>query len=103
MSSLVEFAKAIDDGDSSMVASLISRRLVDVNMPLPLTFFFEPPALLYAAQRGRAEIVDILLRANARVDATDSRMAGLLVMLLPRLATWTCLRCCWLANRICPL
>jgi hypothetical protein len=39
MSSLEEFAKAIDDGDSSMVESLISRGVVDVNARLPRQVF----------------------------------------------------------------
>jgi ankyrin repeat protein len=72
MSSHERFGKAIDDGDSSMVESLISRRVVDVNARLPRRF--QPPALVYAAAlNGRVEIVDILLRSNARVDDTDKR------------------------------
>jgi ankyrin repeat protein len=71
MSSLDEFVKAIDDGDSSMVESLISRSVVDVNVRLPRTC--QRPALVHAACGGQQEIVDILLRANARVDDTDER------------------------------
>jgi hypothetical protein len=66
MSSLEEFAKAIEDGNSSIVESLISSGSVDVNARLPRPF--QPPALAFAAQFGRVGIVDILLRANARVD-----------------------------------
>jgi ankyrin repeat protein len=58
-------------GDSSMVESLISRGLVDVNARLPLED--RPPALVLAAAFGRAKIVDILLRANARVNEPDER------------------------------
>jgi hypothetical protein len=71
MSSLEEFAKAIEDGDSSIVESLISSGSVDVNARLPRPF--QPPALVLAAECGRKEIVDILLRANARVNETDER------------------------------
>jgi len=66
MSSLKKFANAIEKRDSSLVQSLISRRLVDVNARLPRPS--RPPALVYAAGRGQREIVDILLRAGARVD-----------------------------------
>jgi len=69
MSSLDEFANAIDNDDSSTVESMISRRAVDVNARLPR--FRERPALVHAAHRGRKEIVDILLRSNARIDDTD--------------------------------
>ena len=69
MSSLEEFAKAIEDGNSSIVESLISSGSVDVNARLPRPF--QPPALVLAAACGEAELVDILLRANARVDDAD--------------------------------
>jgi death-associated protein kinase len=71
MSSLEEFAKAIDDGDSVMVWSLVSRGSVDVDARLPRKC--QPPALVHAAGRGQREIVDILLRANARVNEADER------------------------------
>jgi ankyrin repeat protein len=71
MSALEEFAKAIWNDDSATVESLISRGSVDVNARLPR--FLAPPALVYAAECGRTEIVDILLQANARVDEVDER------------------------------
>jgi ankyrin repeat protein len=71
MSSLEEFAKAIEDGNSSIVESLISSGSVDVNARLPRPF--QPPALAFAAEFGRVGIVDILLRANARVNVPDER------------------------------
>jgi ankyrin repeat protein len=71
MSSLEEFANAIEKGDSSSVESLISRGVVDVNARLPRPR--KPPALVRAAYCGEKEIVDILLRANARIDETDER------------------------------
>jgi len=69
MSSLEEFANAIENGDSSTVDSMISRGLVDINARLPRAN--EPPALVFATRHGRVAIVDILLRANARIDETD--------------------------------
>jgi ankyrin repeat protein len=69
MSSLEEFANAIKTGDSSTVELLILDGSVDVNALLPRQF--QPPALVFAAEFGRVEIVDILLRANARVNETD--------------------------------
>jgi ankyrin repeat protein len=68
MSSLEEFADAIENGDSSVVESLISSG-VDVNARLPRPS--EPPALVAAAVCGKADLVDILLRANARIDDAD--------------------------------
>jgi ankyrin repeat protein len=67
---LKEFAQAIWSGDSSVVESLISGG-VDVNARLPRSSL--PPALVLAVERGEPEIVDILLRANARVDETDEK------------------------------
>jgi ankyrin repeat protein len=71
MSSLEEIAKAIEDGNSSIVESLISSGSVDVNARLPRPF--QPPALVLAAELGQKDIVDILLRANARVNVPDER------------------------------
>jgi ankyrin repeat protein len=71
MSSLEDFAEAIERGNSPIVESFISRDLVDVNVRLPRQD--RPPALVQAARFGRKDVVDILLRANARVDETDER------------------------------
>jgi ankyrin repeat protein len=71
MSSLEDFAEAIERGNSPIVESFISRDLVDVNVRLPRQN--RPPALVHAARFGRKDVVDILLRANARVDETDER------------------------------
>jgi len=94
MSSLEVFADAIENGDSSVVESLISSG-VDVNARLPRPG--EPPALASAAACGKADLVDILLQANARIDDTDEN-------------GWTACHYaaysgnddCWLANRILP-
>jgi len=69
MSSLEEFADAIEDGDAPIVELFILNGFVDVNARLPRRF--SPPALVHAAQFGQTEIVDILLRANARTDGAD--------------------------------
>jgi hypothetical protein len=90
MTSLEEFAKAIEDGDSAKVQQLISTGVVDVNAPLPR--WRAPPALVHAAERNRKEVVDILLRANAHIDRADS-YGKRLVMRLPWLATLTCSPC----------
>jgi ankyrin repeat protein len=71
MSSLEEFAKAIECDKSSMIESLISRGVVDVNARLPCKS--RPPALVLAARNVRKKIVRILLRAKARIDETDER------------------------------
>jgi hypothetical protein len=55
----------------STVELLILLGSVDVNARLPREF--QPPALVHAAHFGRKEIVDLLLRASARVDETDER------------------------------
>jgi ankyrin repeat protein len=71
MSSLEEFATAIETGDSSTLELLISNGSVDVNARLPR--LFQPPALVLAADCGQKDFVDILLRANARIDDSDER------------------------------
>jgi hypothetical protein len=73
MTSLEEFAKAVEDGDLAQVQQFISTGVVDVNAPLPREC--APPALvyatLYAGLRNRKEVVEILLRANAHIDRAD--------------------------------
>jgi ankyrin repeat protein len=69
MTSLKEFAKAIEDGDSTKVQQLISTGVIDVNAPLPRSR--APPALVLAAEHDRKEVVEILLRANAHIDRAD--------------------------------
>jgi ankyrin repeat protein len=71
MSSLEDFAEVIERDNSPIVESFISRDLVDVNVRLPRQN--RPPALVQAARFGGKDVVDILLRANARVDETDER------------------------------
>jgi ankyrin repeat protein len=71
MSSLDEFARAIEYGNSSLIESLISNGSVDINARLPRDY--RPPALVLAAACGKKDSVDILLRANAQVNETDLR------------------------------
>jgi ankyrin repeat protein len=71
MSSLEHFAKAIESGDSTSVQLLISTGQVDSNARLPRRY--SPPALAAAAWRNDSTLVEILLRANARIDDIDDR------------------------------
>jgi ankyrin repeat protein len=94
MISLKDFAKAIETGDSSNVQSWIDNGSIDVNARLPRRN--NPPALVFAVACKQKEIVDILLRANVRIDDTDkcemtachcaalSRRDDVLVLLLAR-------------------
>jgi ankyrin repeat protein len=66
---LLDFADAIQFGDNVTVQSLLDDGSVDANTRLPLRG--RPPALLHAAAFKRLAIVEILLRANARVDDAD--------------------------------
>jgi ankyrin repeat protein len=65
----VEFADAIEDGDSEKVKLLVSRGAVDVNARLER--YLTPPPLVHAVRQKHYAIVDCLLRANARIDDTD--------------------------------
>jgi ankyrin repeat protein len=67
--SLTLFAKAIEDGDSNRVESMLKNGSVDVNARLPRQL--NPPALVHAATSGQKDIVDMLLRFGARIDDTD--------------------------------
>jgi hypothetical protein len=68
MTSLEEFAKAIEDGDSAKVQQLISTGVVDVNAPLPRCVLRLRSCTPLS---NRKEVVDILLRANAHIDSAD--------------------------------
>jgi ankyrin repeat protein len=72
MSLLENFAKAIEDGDSTLVESLLASGLIDVNARLPR--LFNPPPLVFAVRccgARRVDIVEMLLSANAFVDGVD--------------------------------
>jgi ankyrin repeat protein len=71
MTLLEDFAEAIRRGNSSKIQSWIDNGLIDVNARLPS--FENPPALVYAVDCKQKEIVDILLRANARIDDADDK------------------------------
>jgi ankyrin repeat protein len=66
---LDDFADAIERNDSTFVESLLFNRDVDANARLPCQT--NPPALVHAAWRGRAGIVEALLNAGARIDSVD--------------------------------
>lgn len=69
MSVLEDFSEAIASGDSTIAQSMIDSGSVDANARLPCEY--NPPALVYAARWHQTAIVDILLRANARIDDVD--------------------------------
>jgi ankyrin repeat protein len=69
MSLFEDFTLAIERGDSSKVKSLISRDSIDVNARLPRDK--RPPALVFAAHLGCKDVVDVLLRAGARINDVD--------------------------------
>jgi ankyrin repeat protein len=69
MTSLDDFAKAIETGNCEEIQSWIDGGLIDVSARLPR--HYNPPALVFAVRRMRKEIVDVLLHANARVNDAD--------------------------------
>jgi ankyrin repeat protein len=69
MSLLEDFAQAIKEGDSTRVESLLANDSVDVNARLPRKK--NSPALVFAAELERKDVVDVLLRFGARIDDTD--------------------------------
>jgi hypothetical protein len=71
MTSLEIFAKANEQGGSLAIQSWTDGGLIDVNARLPRQFS-PPPALVFAAKCEQKAIVDVLLRANARIDEFDS-------------------------------
>jgi ankyrin repeat protein len=68
---LNNFAEAIENGNSKTVHSLISSGSVDANVRLTWRNGRQCPALVRAVCLAQTKIVDILLRANARIDAAD--------------------------------
>jgi ankyrin repeat protein len=70
MTLLEDFFTAIVDNDVNQVGSLIAIGAIDVNARLPR--LLNPPALVFAAQHGRADIVKTLLSAGADIDDTDN-------------------------------
>jgi ankyrin repeat protein len=68
---LNNFAEAIENGNSKTVHSLISSGSVDANARLTWRNGRQCPPLARAVCLAQTKIVDILLRANARIDDTD--------------------------------
>lgn len=71
MSLLEDFAKAIEQGVVASVNSAISSGAVQVDARLPRAQ--NPPAVVFSARFGRADIVDMLLKAGARLNDVDDR------------------------------
>jgi ankyrin repeat protein len=69
MSSLKDFAEAIENGDSAQVKLLLSGGSIDVNARLPRRGY--PPALVFAASKRWVEIIEMLLSAGADIDGVD--------------------------------
>jgi ankyrin repeat protein len=71
MSVLEDFAKAIEQGDSTTVDSLLSSGSIDVNARLPRDY--NPPSLVFAVQCDACgvDVVETLLNAGARIDDVD--------------------------------
>jgi hypothetical protein len=67
------FAKAIEDGDLTLVESLLANDSIDVNARLPRPN--NPPPLVHAVRcawsSGRVDIVKLLLSTGADVDGVD--------------------------------
>jgi ankyrin repeat protein len=74
MSVLEDFAKAIENGDSSQVESLLTGGSIDVNARLPRKF--NPPPLLLAVRCDErcVRIVEILLNSGAHIDGVDDNL-----------------------------
>lgn len=64
-------ACAIEIGDCENVQSIIDKGLIDIDACLPAPW--HSPALVFAAQQDETAIVEILLRAGARIDNVDVR------------------------------
>ncbi len=71
-----EFKKALQHGDANRVARLLDRYPVlqeSVNAPI---LGFESPPILIAAQSGNRELIDVLLRFGANINARSQWWAG---------------------------
>jgi ankyrin repeat protein len=71
MSTLDDFANAIERNDSNFIESAHSNREVDANARLPRDH--DPPALVYAAWCGDDATVALLLNAGELIDDVDLR------------------------------
>jgi hypothetical protein len=72
MSSLLDdFAKAIEDGDSFQVESLLASGSIDVNARLPRELNPPPLVLAVTCEACRVAIVEMLLSAGAHIDGVD--------------------------------
>jgi hypothetical protein len=71
MSLLEDFAKAIEQGDSNQIESLLTIGSIDVNARLPREF--NPPPLVFAVKckACRVDVVELLLSTGAFIDGVD--------------------------------
>jgi ankyrin repeat protein len=65
-----EFFSAVESGNWRQVALLIERGSIDVNAPFQIDRYRVPP-LVFAAQSGEDDIVDLLLNAGAHINDCD--------------------------------
>jgi ankyrin repeat protein len=78
MDAYADFAKAVQTGDAPRAAELLHQHPEwrgDLDRPLPGASFGQT-ALLLAAGRGDRELIDVLLRAGASLDARSDWWAG---------------------------
>jgi ankyrin repeat protein len=68
---LDDFAKAIEDGDSFQVESLLASGSIDVNARLPRELNPPPLVLAVTCEACRVAIVEMLLSAGAHIDGVD--------------------------------
>jgi ankyrin repeat protein len=66
---LEDFANAIVHNDLSRIELLLANGSIDANARLPRAL--NPPALVFAADLGLKDVVDLLFRFGARIDDTD--------------------------------
>jgi ankyrin repeat protein len=66
MSLLENLARAIERRDLEHVESLFANGSIDVNARVPREG--NPPALMYAAELSRIDIIESILKAGARID-----------------------------------
>src|SRR5258707_677671 len=78
MDAYTEFAAAVQAGDASRASELLHQHpewRTDLDRPMPGASFGQTP-LLVAAGRGNRELIDVLLRAGASIDARSDWWAG---------------------------
>jgi ankyrin repeat protein len=69
-----DFAKAIEQGDSNQIESLLASGSIDINARLPRPF--NPPPLVFAVkcEARCVAVVEMLLSAGAHIDGVDENV-----------------------------